>query len=143
MTACVKIQQFKNQALILWLFLIFNWIFYNISMTKFRFLRWNFFTKIKHNLWRRLKEIKAIVIENSESAISLEALNITDFRFKSVNCTVAIKTPFSVYFFSTRTEPVKNLKTVRFLEREGSRYKILTENCKGLCTVQFALFNDC
>ena len=35
---------------------------------------------------------------------------------------------------------VKSLKTVRFLERYGSRYKILTENGNELCTVRFALF---
>ena len=33
---------------------------------------------------------------------------------------------------------VKNLKTVRFLERSSSRYKILTENGNELCTVRFA-----
>ena len=37
---------------------------------------------------------------------------------------------------------VKSLKTVRFLERYGSRYKILTENGNELCTVRFALFNE-
>ena len=37
---------------------------------------------------------------------------------------------------------VKNLKTVRFLERYGSRYKILTENGNELCTAWFALFNE-
>jgi hypothetical protein len=36
----------------------------------------------------------------------------------------------------------KNLKTVRFLELYGSRYKILTENGNELCTVRFAVFND-
>ena len=36
----------------------------------------------------------------------------------------------------------KSLKTVRFLERYGSRYKILTGNGKELCTVRFALFNE-
>jgi hypothetical protein len=35
---------------------------------------------------------------------------------------------------------VKSLKTVRFLEQYGSRYKILTENGNELCTVRFALF---
>ena len=37
---------------------------------------------------------------------------------------------------------VKSLKTVRFLERYGSRYKILTENGNELCTLRFALFNE-
>ena len=37
---------------------------------------------------------------------------------------------------------VKSLKTLRFLERYGSRYKILTENGNELCTVRFALFNE-
>ena len=37
---------------------------------------------------------------------------------------------------------VKNLKTVRFLERYGSRYIILTENGNELCTVRFALCNE-
>ena len=37
---------------------------------------------------------------------------------------------------------VKSLKTVRFLERYGSRYKIPTENGNELCTVRFALFNQ-
>ena len=37
---------------------------------------------------------------------------------------------------------VKRLKTVPFLERYGSRYKILTENGNELCTVRFALFNE-
>ena len=37
---------------------------------------------------------------------------------------------------------VKSLKTVRFLERYGSRYKILTENGNELCTVRFVLFNE-
>ena len=32
---------------------------------------------------------------------------------------------------------VKSLKTVRFLERYGLRYKILTENGNELCTVRF------
>ena len=31
---------------------------------------------------------------------------------------------------------------VRFLERYGSRYKILTENGNDLGTVRFALFNE-
>ncbi len=35
---------------------------------------------------------------------------------------------------------VKSIKTVRFLARYGSRYKILTENDNELCTVRFALF---
>ena len=37
---------------------------------------------------------------------------------------------------------VKSPKTVRFLERYGSRYKILTENGNDLCTVRFTLFNE-
>ncbi len=37
---------------------------------------------------------------------------------------------------------VKNLKTLRFLERDGSRYIILTKNGNELCTVRFALFNE-
>ena len=37
---------------------------------------------------------------------------------------------------------VKSLKTVRFLEQYGSRYKILTGNGNELCTVRFALFNE-
>ena len=37
---------------------------------------------------------------------------------------------------------VKSLKTVRFLERYGSRFKILTENGNEVCTVRFALFNE-
>ena len=37
---------------------------------------------------------------------------------------------------------VKNLKTVRFLERQGSRYRILTENGSELCTVRFAPFKE-
>ncbi len=37
---------------------------------------------------------------------------------------------------------VKSLRTVRFLERYGSRYKILTENGNELCTVRFALFSE-
>ena len=37
---------------------------------------------------------------------------------------------------------VKSLKTVRFLERYGSRYRILTKICNELCTVRFALFNE-
>ena len=37
---------------------------------------------------------------------------------------------------------VKSLKTVRFLERYGSRYKILTENGNELCTVHFPLVNE-
>ena len=37
---------------------------------------------------------------------------------------------------------VKSLKTVRFLERYGSRYKILTENGNEICTVRFVLFNE-
>ena len=37
---------------------------------------------------------------------------------------------------------VKSLKTVRFLERYGSRYEILTENGNELFTVRFALFNQ-
>ncbi len=36
----------------------------------------------------------------------------------------------------------KNLKTVSFLERLCSRYKILTENGNELCTERFALFNE-
>ena len=36
---------------------------------------------------------------------------------------------------------VKSLKTIRFLERYGSQYKILTQNGNWLCTVRFALFN--
>ena len=36
----------------------------------------------------------------------------------------------------------KSLKTVRFLERYGSRYKILTQNGNDLCTVRFALLNE-
>ena len=36
---------------------------------------------------------------------------------------------------------VKSLKTVRFLERYGSRYKILTQNGNELCTARFAFFN--
>ena len=35
-----------------------------------------------------------------------------------------------------------SLKTVRFLERYGPRYKILTENGNELCTVRVALFNE-
>ena len=37
---------------------------------------------------------------------------------------------------------VKSLKTVRFLERYCSRYKILTENGNELCTVRLALFKE-
>ncbi len=37
---------------------------------------------------------------------------------------------------------VKSLKTVRFLERYGSGYKILTENGNELFTVRFALYNQ-
>ena len=36
----------------------------------------------------------------------------------------------------------KKSKTVRFLERYGSRYKILTENGNELCTVRFALISE-
>ncbi len=36
----------------------------------------------------------------------------------------------------------KSLKTVRFLERYCSRYKILTQNGNELCTVRFALFGN-
>ena len=34
---------------------------------------------------------------------------------------------------------VKSLKTVRFLERYGSRHKILIENGNEICTVRFVL----
>ena len=44
------------------------------------------------------------------------------------------------FWFGTVRDSVKSLKTVRFLERYGSRYKILTENGNELCTVRFALF---
>ena len=49
----------------------------------------------------------------------------------------------SVYFYSVGFALfVKSLKMVRFLERYGSRYKILTENGNELCTVRFALLNE-
>ena len=54
-----------------------------------------------------------------------------------------IKTEKWTFLGSVRFEFfVKNLKTVRFLERWGPRYKILTENGNELCTVRFALFNE-
>ena len=51
----------------------------------------------------------------------------------TANRTVPKYGPFTVFLM---------VKTVRFLERYGSRYKILTENGNELCTVRFALFNE-
>ena len=54
-----------------------------------------------------------------------------------------VKTEQFTFFGSVRFALfVKNLKTVRFLERYGSRYIILTENGNELCTVRFALCNE-
>ena len=54
-----------------------------------------------------------------------------------------VKTEKLILFGSVRFALfVKSLKTVRFLEQYGLRYKILTENGNELCTVRFALFKE-
>ena len=75
------------------------------------------------------------------------------FSILTANRTVPKYGPFTV-FLMVKTEKLmifgsvrfalfeKSPKTVRFLERYGSRYKILTENGNELCTVRFALFNE-
>ena len=47
-----------------------------------------------------------------------------------------------VFWFGTVRAFYKNLKTECFLERYGSRYKILRENGNEFCSVWFALFNE-
>ena len=69
--------------------------------------------------------------------------NRTVPKYRPFTVLLMVKTEKWTFFGSVRFELfVKNLKTVRFLERYGSRYKILNENGNELRTVRFALFNE-